>query len=155
MRSSGNKQINLANWQHVTQFCLATGMRREELRDLYVREVADDPEYTGRLIVWVRHGKGSKKRPIHVFPDRELAVRSQIEGRDPEEHVFCRISGLLDIHSYRRQFAQDLYELLAGKPLPVVEGRLVTADLDQDAALAVSRELGHNRVDIVVGHYLV
>ncbi|HEU5374285.1 MAG TPA: integrase, partial [Ktedonobacteraceae bacterium] len=80
---------------------------------------------------------------------------SQIEGRDPEEHVFRRISGLLDIHSYRRQFAQDLYELLAGKPLPSVDGRLDAADLDQDAALVVSHELGHNRIDIIFGYYLV
>ncbi len=150
-----DRQINLANWQHVIQFCLATGMRREELRDLYVREVEDDPERPGRLIVRVRRGKGGKQRAIHVFPGREQAVRSQIEGRDPNAHVFERISGLLDIHSYRRQFAQDLYERLAGKPLPSIGGRLNAADLDKDAALAVSRELGHNRIDTMFGYYLV
>ncbi|HEU5381969.1 MAG TPA: site-specific integrase [Ktedonobacteraceae bacterium] len=150
-----DRQINLANWQQVIQFCLACGLRREELRDLSVREVTPDPDDAQRLVVFVRHGKGGKHRSVHVFPGREMAVRSQIEGRDPEEHVFRRISGLLDIHSYRRQFAQDLYELLAGKPLPSVDGRLDSADLDKDAALAVSRELGHNRIDIIFGYYLV
>ncbi|HEU5384047.1 MAG TPA: integrase [Ktedonobacteraceae bacterium] len=150
-----DRQINLANWQHVIQFCLATGMRREELRDLYVREVTPDPDDAQRLVVFVRHGKGGKQRFIHVFPGREQAVLAQVEGRDPEEHVFSRISGLLDIHSYRRQFAQELYELLAGKPLPSIKERLDSADLDKDAALVVSRELGHNRTDIVFGYYLV
>ena len=149
-----DKQINLANWQHVIQFCLACGTRREELRDLYVREIQPDPDDPQRLVVWVRRGKGGKRRPIHVFPGREQAVRSQMEGRSPDEHVFTRISGLIDIHSYRRTFAQDWYELLAGKPLPPLEGRLRSADLDREAALKVARELGHNRIDIIFGHYL-
>ena len=34
-----DRHINLDNWQHVIQFCLASGLRREELRDLHVREV--------------------------------------------------------------------------------------------------------------------
>lgn len=149
-----DQQINLDNWQHVIQFCLACGLRREELRDLYVREVTPDPDDVRRLVVVVRRGKGGKSRVVHVFPGREPAVFSQVEGRDPNEHVFSRISGLLDIHSYRRRFAMDLYELLAGKPLPPQEGRLRSPDLDKDAALTVSRELGHNRVDIIFGHYL-
>lgn len=150
-----DNQLNLANWQHVIQFCLACGLRREELRDLYVREVKPDPKDAQRLVVYVRHGKGGKDRTVHVFPGREQVVRSQIEGRNPDEHVFERITGLLDIHSYRRQFAQDWYELLSGKPLPPLEGRLHSPDLDHEAARAVSRELGHNRIDIIFGHYLV
>ena len=150
-----DQQINLDNWQHVIQFCLACGLRREELRDLYVHEVAADPNDALRLVVCVRSGKGGKCRVVHVFPGREQAVLSQVEGRDPDEHVFSRISGLLDIHSYRRRFATDLYELLAGKPLPPQEGQLKSLDLDKDAALAVSKELGHNRIDIIFGHYLV
>ena len=59
-----DKQINLDNWQHVIQFCLACGLRREELRDLYVREVTPDSEHPGRLVVFVRHGKGGKHREV-------------------------------------------------------------------------------------------
>lgn len=150
-----DKQINLDNWQHVIQFCLACGLRREELRDLYVREVTPDPDNARRLVVVVRRGKGGKSRIVHVFPGREQAVLSQVEGRSPDEHIFSNISGLLDIHSFRRRFATDLYELLAGKPLPPQEGRLKSPNLDKDAALAVSKELGHNRIDIIFGHYLI
>jgi hypothetical protein len=149
-----DKQLNPDNWQHVIQFCLASGLRREELRDLYVREVTVDPDDAQRLRVFVRRGKGGKDRFVHVFPGREPAVLSQVEGRSPDEHVFSRISGLLDIHSYRRQFAQDWYEHLAGKPLPPQEGRLQSADFDPDAALKVSEELGHSRIDIIFGHYI-
>jgi hypothetical protein len=68
--------------------------------------------------------------------------------------VFSRISGLLDIHSYRRQFAQDWYERLAGKPLPPQEGRLHPADFDEEVAMTVSKELGHARIDVIFSHYI-
>jgi hypothetical protein len=145
--------INLDNWRHVINFCLACGLRREELRDLYVYEIYPRRK-DERLVVKVRHGKGGKDREVPVFPGREQAVYSQVEHRDPDEHVFSKISGLLDIHSYRRQFAQELYEHLSGRPLPPLEGRLQSADLDRDAALRVSRCLGHNRIDIIFGHYI-
>ncbi|HZU69546.1 MAG TPA: site-specific integrase [Ktedonobacteraceae bacterium] len=148
-----DKHINPENWQHVINFCLACGLRREELRDLRVHEVYPRPS-DHRLVVCVRHGKGGKDRQVPVFPGREQAVLSQVTGRSPGEHVFTKISGNLDIHSYRREFAQQLYEHLSGKPLPPLTGRLQSANLDRDAALYVSRCLGHNRIDIIFGHYI-
>ena len=145
--------INLDNWQHVIQFCLACGLRREELRDLHVRDVyvrSDDQ----RLVVRVVKGKGGKWREVPVFPGRERAVQSVIEDLAPDAHVFERISSLLDIHSYRRQFARDLYEHLTGRPLPPVEGRLEAASFDKDVAFYVSHCLGHNRIDIIFQHYI-
>ncbi|GHO51446.1 site-specific integrase [Ktedonospora formicarum] len=148
-----DQRINLANWQHIITFCLACGLRREELRDLRVQDVSIRPS-DGQLVVRVSKGKGGKVRAVPVFPGREGAVRAAIEGKIAEEHVFPRLSSLLDIHSYRRQFAQDLYELLSGRPLPPLAGRLQSPDLDPVAALEVSRRLGHNRIDIIFGHYI-
>jgi hypothetical protein len=148
-----DQNINLDNWQHVIQFCLACGLRREELRDLYVRDVyvrASDQ----RLVVRVIKGKGGKWREVPVFPGREQAVLNVIEGREPDAPVFERISSLLDIHSYRRQFAQDLYEHLSGRSPPPKAGRLEASDFDKEVALYVSRCLGHNRIDIVFQYYV-
>ena len=148
-----DKHINLDNWQHVIRFCLACGLRREELRDVCVRDVyvrrADQ-----RLVVRVVKGKGGKWREAPVFPGREQAVWDAVASKTSDDHVFDRISGLLDIHSYRRQFAQELYEHLSGHPLPPLEGRLQSKELDRDVALSVSRCLGHNRIDIIFGSYI-
>ncbi|HJT55257.1 MAG TPA: site-specific integrase [Ktedonobacteraceae bacterium] len=141
------------HWQQVIDFCLACGLRREELRDLRVRDVyrrADD----GHLMVRVVRGKGGRRRDVPVFPGREQAVLSAVEGRDPDAHVFDRLPSSLDIHSYRRRFAQELYEHLSGRPLPPSQGRLHPADLDKEAALYVSRCLGHQRLDIISAHYV-
>jgi hypothetical protein len=106
------------------------------------------------LVVRVVNGKGGKWREVPVFPGRDAVVYAAVQGKEPDAHVFDRISGLLDIHSYRRQFAQELYELLSGRPLPPKEGRLKSPDLDRAAAQEVSRCLGHNRIDIIFRHYI-
>jgi hypothetical protein len=140
------------NWLPLINFCKACGLRREELRDLYVRDVYHRKR-DGQLVVHVVKGKGGKDREVPVFPGRELSVLEVVEGREPAEHVFGRIPSNMDIHAIRRQFAQELYEHRSGRPLPPLEGRLRSDDLDRDAALYVSRCLGHNRIDIL-GHYL-
>lgn len=60
-----DKHINLNNWQHVIQFSLASGLRREELRDLHVRDV--QVRQDDRLVIYVVKGKGGKVRDVPVF----------------------------------------------------------------------------------------
>lgn len=141
-----------ANWQPFIKFCLACGLRREELRDLLVRDVYHRPG-DHQLVVHVCKGKGGKDRKVKVFPGREQDVLDVVEGRDPEAHVFERLPDT-DIHAFRRQFAQELYEHLSGRPLPPQVSRLQSKDFDDEAALEVSRCLGHNRVDIIFGSYI-
>lgn len=143
-----DKHFQPANWPHLVPFLQACGLRREELRDLRVGDI-----YT-QLVVHVRRGKGGKERKVPVFPGREQAVLALKEGRADEELVFERLPSAADIHSYRRRFAQELYELIAGRPLPPYEGRLHAADFDRSAAEYVSKCLGHNRVDIIFGSYI-
>lgn len=77
-----------------------------------------------------------------------------MEERSCLAGLFDRLPSAADIHSYRRRFAQELYELIAGRPLPPYEGRLHAADFDRSAAEYVSKCLGHNRVDIIFGSYI-
>ena len=148
-----DKHFQPENWQPLIGFCLACGLRREELRDLHIRDVyirSSDQH----LVVRVVKGKGGKWREVPVFPGREQSVLVLVEGRDADERVFARLPNDADIHTYRRQFAQELYEVLSGRPLPSPEGRLHLSEVDREVALQVSRCLGHNRLDIVFSHYL-
>ncbi len=147
-----DKHFQPDNWRPFINFCLASGLRREELRDLYVRDIYYRPS-DGQLVVHVCRGKGGKDRKVPVFPGREQAVLGVVEGRAGDEKVFARLPDT-DIHAWRRQFAQELYEYLSGRPLPPLEGRLQSPDLDRDAALKVSNCLGHGRIDIIFGSYI-
>ena len=156
-RSRGTKKhdqhFQPENWPALVQFLQATGLRRHELRDLRCRDIIQEQE--GRLLVHVRNGKGGLERYLPVLPGHEADVLAVIAGRDPEAPVFEQIPKHLDVHSYRREFAQALYLSHApGRTLPAAIGRLKPSDYDRQAAKRVSLALGHRRVDVVLRHYV-
>lgn len=141
------------NWQPLLHFLHATGLRRSEVGALVCSDVDTDTD--GRVWVHVRSGKGGRPRDVPVLPGHEDAVCAVVAGREPDERVFARIPGHLDVHSYRRLFAQALYLFHAqGRPLPPAQGRLKRTDYDRAAAEQVTHALGHNRIDVVLRHYL-
>jgi integrase len=140
-----------ANWQELISFLEATGLGREDVRDLCVQECRHDEN--GPLTVWVKRGKEGRSRRVPMLAGREADVLAVIKNRSSDEQVFARVSGNLDIHALRRQYTQALYVQYAGQPIP--ESRpLRLADVDQEAMLKVSRALGHNRRSVVIDHYL-
>ena len=152
-----DRHIQLTHWQPLIRFLEATGLRRNEARLLLVGDIIDcdtDPNYTGQITVKVRNGKGGRARTVPVLAGHEHDVLCQKEGRQDDERAFESIPRHLDVHSYRRGYAQSLYLSLApGRSLPP-SGRLKPGDYDVEAVQYVSKALGHNRVSIVLQHYL-
>ncbi|GHO79219.1 hypothetical protein KSD_69900 [Ktedonobacter sp. SOSP1-85] len=118
---------------------------------LHVAHIQEQPD--GRVMLRVQ-GKGGKVRQVPVISGQEATVLSLVQGRNEEEKVFAQIPSHLDIHAYRRQYAQALYQQLSGLPHPPATGRLPRGILDEKAVLAVSRALGHNRRDVILTYYL-
>jgi integrase len=141
-----------AHWQPLITFLRATGLRRAEVTVIRVRDVRLNTD--GRAEVQIYSGKGGRARTVVARPGYEEAVVSVVKGRDPAARVFPRIPSHLDVHALRREFAQGLYQDLSGRPLPPSTGRLRSEDYDDEAVALVSRALGHNRLDVVLRHYL-
>ena len=100
--------------------------------------------------MYVRRGKGGKARWIRVRRDmehrvREIVAEAKAQGK---ERLFPRIPGWLGVKLYRREYArvrleEEMERLKAENPeLPVRE-------LRKRAKLEVSRDLGHNRTDVM------
>ena len=148
-----DRHFQPANWQPLLNFLQATGLRRQEVRDLRCRDIYR--ELDGRVSVHVANGKGGKTREVPVLAGREAHVFPLTLGKEPDQSVFERIPKHLDVHSYRREFAQSLYLHHApGRTLPPSTGRLRPQDYDREAAYLVTLALGHNRIDVVLRHYL-
>ena len=143
-------------------------MRAEDLRE--------SPEGPG---VWIK-GKGGRERvaPIVGTPEEVARALSYLAGLNGKNRVH---SGA-DIHGYRAQYAQRIYqrearpvEALKGKTLDYTAltgkrakdgGRIRKSALyrcrgdeagrvfDRAAMLAASRALGHDRESVVGEHYL-
>lgn len=148
-----DKDFQPAHWQPLMAFLRATGLRRAEVAVIRVRDICLNEE--GRAEVSIYCGKGGRPRTVMARPGQEEAVMEVVRGRDSDERVFPRIPSHLDVHALRREFALGLYQDLSGRPLPPATGRLRRHDYDAEAVALVSRALGHNRLDVVLNHYLI
>ena len=148
-----DRHFQPANWQPLMNFERACGLRRSELARLIVGDAYHNAQ--GRLVVHVLNGKGGKEREAPVLPGHEQDILALTTGRKPEDRVFERIPKHLDVHALRREYAQALYlSHTPGRELPPPDGRLRREDYDLHAAQRVSWALGHNRIDVVLRHYL-
>lgn len=141
-----------ANWQPLIQFLQGTGLRRGEITALQGRDVRLNEDE--RAEVYVHAGKGGRPRTVIARQGYTEIVLAAIQNRQPEEPVFPQVPDRLDVHALRREFAQGLYQELSGRPLPPATGRLRPSDYDLAAVEIVSKQLGHNRKDVVLNHYL-
>ena len=92
---------------------------------------------------------------VPVLPGHEQDVQALTTGRPGDECVFDHIPAHMDVHAYRRAYAQALYLSYApGWTLPSPDGRLRHEDYDLAAVQRVSWALGHNRIEVVLRHYL-
>lgn len=147
-----DRHFQPANWQPLIHFEQACGLRRSELARLTVADVHHDEQ--GRLMVHVCNGKGGKERFVPALPGYEQSLLALVAGREPDERVFDHIPKHMDVHAYRRQYAQALYQFYADCELPLPGARLRQSDYDLAAVQRVSWALGHNRLDVVLRHYL-
>lgn len=147
-----DREIALDHYQDIVAFCRATGLRRRELGAVVVGAV--HAARAGGLAVTVCNGKGGKRRVVPVLPGQEEAVGAVVRTRPADACIFPRIPVRLDVHSYRRWYAQQLYADGGRYPLPSPLGRLAAGSIDLDRARYVAQALGHARSDIVVRHYL-
>jgi len=146
-----DREIALGRYRRIVDFCEVTGVRRRELEALVVEDVRED---AGGPVILVRNGKGGKRRVVPVVPGREGCVARVVVGRAPGERLFPHVPARIDVHSYRRRYAQDLYREGDRRVLPAPDGQLRPGSVDRERALYVGRALGHERVDVVVRHYL-
>jgi site-specific recombinase XerC len=112
----------------LVDFARGSGLRRHELAAVTGQDVA---ERGGRVYVVVRQGKGGKRREATVESGHTDRVK-EIAGRT-EGALFARIPKAMDVHSYRREYTQL---------------RLQEAEEQE-----VTRDLGHERVDVMRLHY--
>lgn len=127
---ASDKYFDPVEYADIVDFCRATGLRRHELEVICPKDVWWQDE---NLIAFVHQGKGGKPREVTVMAGMELRVLQIIEGRQPDKPIFDYIPDKMDVHNYRAEYA--------------------TARLDIALEEVVSKDLGHNRVDVIRCHY--
>ncbi len=147
----------------LVDFCCSTGLRRHELAALTGNCLRCDEQ--GNYHIWVQSGKGGKSRLVPVVGNREQVQNVlNLCEQAGEGKVFAKIHNAADIHSYRRIYCTRVYNATC-RPISSLlpgtseryycRGSMAGVVLDRSALETCSRALGHNRVSVVVSHYMV
>lgn len=153
-------------------------MRTRKLSDqemLHLQAMRDALEFFPDEDYYLHHrkDKGGRYRfsPI-IGPDR-MRIINRMLSREPHEKVWMHVSSNADIHSYRAEYASNLYRDKARNiseiPYDKVNkgsGKKYQGDvyycrndesgkrLDKKAMKTCSKALGHNRINVIANNYL-
>lgn len=155
-----DKHFSVENNKNLITFCQCFGLRRRELETLTGDMMKRNRR--GRLCVYVRNGKGGKKRwvPFCGTPKEEKLI-VDLMTQASSTKVFPYVHSKADIHGYRSVYACKLYKSFA-RPIETLKSsekyvcRKDKAGVvyDKKAMQIVSRSLGHNRISVIANSYL-
>jgi len=164
------KNYNENNYQEQILVAKAFGVRRESIHggkyqvkdtslykkdeDVFVRVIEKGGRY--RESVCLDKYKDEILDAFDVEEGEPISKEDFIDKYNNSENVlFDTYSRNIDNHSFRSEYATDLYEQLEeekiSKGLEIKENY---RGYDKEIVLKVSSELGHNRPSVVVEHYL-
>lgn len=155
-----DRHFSVENNKNLITFCQCFGLRRRELETLTGDMMKRNRR--GRLCVYVRNGKGGKKRwvPFCGTPKEEKLI-VDLMTQASSTKVFPYVHSKADIHGYRSVYACKLYKSFA-RPIETLKSsekyvcRKDKAGVvyDKKAMQIVSRALGHNRISVIANSYL-
>ena len=144
-----------ANYAPEIEFLQNTGLRRSEAQKLELSDFLNDCT----LLTVI--GKGGRKRTLEVL-DPEVIKNYLKEHPYKKDLIFGNLDSRLDIHSFRHDYANNLYDKKLSEKYARHEK---TTDwrhrrdgsgrkYDREIVQIVSESLGHNRVDTSINNYL-
>lgn len=163
---TGLEQITDVHVRMSLQLQAAFGLRREEAIK-FQPSYADRGDHIALKGSWTKGGR-ERTVPITTTEQRDaLHAAHRLAGTGSlipanktyiqQRHVYdgqCKAAGLSHMHGLRHQYAQSRYETLTGRPPPAAGGPLATELSptqrieDRRARQSISRELGHERIQI-------
>lgn len=146
--------------QELIDFVSATGLRRHELEALHGTDLVVGSD--GTYQIYVKQGKGGKQRFAAVVGNpKEIENVVRIMKKSKDGKVFEHIHSAFDEHYYRSLYACRCYKSKARdiNELETKEKYICRKDMagkvfDREAMRYASKQLGHNRIDVIANNYL-
>lgn len=160
-QTSTSERFTGERYENIKTFVTATGARREGMRKLKKTDLLVKPG--GDVLIHLDE-KGGKERSALVLPEYAEFVKATFEhspGYGPHgEYLFLKgyVPRSMAVHCYRALYAQKLYTLFERRGYDTGEPYHCRKDMkgeayDKGLLLQVSRNMGHNREDVIVEHY--
>jgi hypothetical protein len=162
-------------WGEAVEVSRSFGLRREGLEQIKESNFYKDAD-TGTLKVRVIE-KGGRYREVECIREREPIVERILTARgheiptegtmtkseykeaykqDESEKMYNGISRSIDIHHFRREYAQSKYAEVVERMEEQGQGlnKVFSGTYYEEALREVSENLGHSRISVVVYSYL-
>ena len=148
------------NHRQLVDFCKSTGLRRDELAHLRGTDIKTVNDKTYITLERKDSGsKGGKFRTVEIIGNKENVI-SMMQTAGSGLVFPDGIPGGANIHHYRGDYAKALYreyarplESLSRHDLYCCRGAEKGMRYDRQALIITSKNLGHNREDVVVNNY--
>ncbi|WP_243289732.1 hypothetical protein [Clostridium perfringens] len=171
-RSRGDKmhdsEFSIIKNKDIIDFGRGTGLRRSELSLLKPEQIKINDN--GRVVIEINkdkygcQSKGGRSRTVEVLREYQDHIIS-MRDKALEEHretVFNKVLNRMDEHALRREYAGLKYKEIENIRIDnkiEIKGDYHTRDgshrtFDRSILKEVSENLGHNRINVVVKHYL-
>ncbi len=141
-------------------FCRSTGLRRAELEHLVGTDLE---QIDGKYYVHVqRFSKGGRERYTEIVGTDEEIQSVINKMRDAGANkVWGEVSSNADIHGYRSDYCNRVYDKYARPTqglkrdeIYYCKGELSGVCYDKKAMEIASKNLGHNRINVIATNYL-
>jgi integrase len=156
-------ELSVVNNIDVINFGRYTGLRRKELALLKPEQIKQDKNGNVYLEInkkkYGPQSKGGRDRIVYVLEKGKEHVLRMKDKAANNETVFKKVNNRIDEHSLRREYAQNYYNFLFKNLGENIKYDYMTRDgtnrkFVRKVLRTVSNSLGHNRLDVIVKHYL-
>lgn len=143
-----DRKYNADNYRDQIIFAKATGCRRQSV---LVAEVERVIWKDGSPIEVYLKEKGGKERHATILKEYQNAIKEIMRNKESEKPLFGKYTKKIDNHAFRREYAKKRYEeLVKEKGFDAKDYR----GYNRSVLKELSKDLGHNRIDVVIYNYL-
>lgn len=146
----------------------STGGRRADIKNI---KISDFFEKDNKLFLKINQSKGGRDRIVYVLNSSDIKEIIEKRKQENKEYLVDKIPSKIDVHSYRRYYCRELYKtVLKDKELREELLKIYPARsenikrdyykdrennvFDRDCVYICTQNLGHNRLNVTVNHYL-
>ena len=142
-----DRKYNPNNYKDQILFAKASGCRRESV----LRVKPENFIWENGLPVKVNlKEKGGKERETHILSSYQNDLAKKLENKEPSKVLFAKYTTKIDNHAFRREYAKERYEEILGDREDTKDYR----GYDKEVLKILTKDMGHNRLDVLLYYYL-
>jgi len=140
-------KYNPENYKDQITFAKATGCRRQTIEVIRPEQVRIEGD---RAVSVHLVEKGGRERETAILQQYQKEVAKIVESRGSDDRLLSHYTKKIDNHALRSEYSQNRYqELLDGR-----EDAQDYRGYDRAALEQLTLDMGHNRLDVLIDHYL-